>query len=118
MVTIRHSEISAATAGRLGKGFTAEQVSKTVTEYAKTVADLVKEKLPKSKDEHTLVETPLAAFQVNYKDSGIKKNADGTESKVGANYSVNVALPRFLLEGINAGIEIVKTIAEGAKKAA
>lgn len=118
MVTIRHTEISAATAGRLGKGFTADMVSKTVTEYAKTVTDLLKEKLPKSKDEHTLVETPLAAFQVNYKENGIKKNPDGTESKVGTNYTVKVGLPNFLLEGINAGIEVVKAIVDAKKAAA
>lgn len=118
MVTIKHTEISAATAGRLGKGFTAEMVSKTVTEYAKTVADLVKDKLPKNKEDKTLVETPLAAFQVNYKESGIKRNPDGTENKVGPNYTVNVALPRFLLEGINVGVEIIKTVSEAVKKAA
>lgn len=118
MVTIKHTEISAATAGKLGKGFTAEIVSKTVTEYAKTTMELLKDKLPKSKDEHTLVQTPLAAFQVNYKESGTKRNPDGTESKVGTNYTVKVGLPNFLLEGINAGIEVVKTLVEGAKKAA
>lgn len=118
MVTIRHAEISAATAGKLGKGFTAEMVSKTVTEYAKTVGELVKDKLPTSKDDHTLVETPLAAFKVNYRDSGVKKNADGTESKVGTNYTIQVGMPNFLLEGINAGIEIVKALVDGAKKAA
>lgn len=118
MVTIRHTEISAATAGKLGKGFTAEGVGKTVQEYAHTMVDLAKEKLPKSKDDHTLIETPLGAFKINYRESGVKKNPDGTETKVGVNYTVKVGLPNILLEGLNAAVEIVKTVADGIKKAA
>lgn len=118
MVTIRHTEISAAAAGVLGKGFTAESVGKTVQQYAKSMVDLAKDKLPTSKDEHTLIETPLGAFKINYKESGMKKNPDGTESKIGINYGVNVALPVFFLEAINAVVEIGKTVVDGIKKAA
>lgn len=117
MITIKHNEISAATANRLGKGFTADTVSKTVTEYAKAMSELLKNKMPKSKDDWTLVQTPIAGFKINYRDTGVKKNDDGSEQKVGTNYTVNVALPRFFLDGLNAGIEIIKTIVN-AKKAA
>lgn len=118
MVTITHSEISAATAGKLGKGYTGESVGKTVTEYSKTMVDLIKSKMPTSSKDPTLVETPLAAFKVNKKESGVKHNADGSESKVGANYTVQVALPNFLLEALNAGVEIIKTVLDSKKKAA
>lgn len=118
MTTIRHSDISAATAGKLGKGNTAESVGKTVTEYSKTMVDLIKAKLPTGVKDATLVETPLCSFKVNRKESGVKRNADGSEQKVGTNYTVQVALPNFLLEALNVGIEIVKTIVDGKKKAA
>ena len=48
----------------------------------------------------------------------MKKNPDGTESKIGVNYGVNVALPVFFLEAINAVVEIGKTVVDGIKKAA
>jgi hypothetical protein len=116
MLTIRHSEICAVTAGRLGKEYTAEKVDKTVTEYAKSVFDLISEKKPESSKEPTLVETPLIAMKINKRDSGVKRNPDGTETKIGTNYTVNIAPPNHLLEILNVGVEIVKTVMDEKKK--
>lgn len=117
MATITHAQISAATAGKIGKTVTAELVSNVVTEYANTVTALASEKLPTNGKEPTLIQTPFAALKVNRHESGIKKNADGSETKVGVNYTVNVAFPKAFLKGINvnAAAEIVSTILGGSK---
>lgn len=101
MITITHSEISSVTAGRLGKGTSAENVSKMVTEYGKTMVDLMKEKKPTSIKEPTLVETPLVGYKIEMKENGVKKNADGTETKIGKHWVVNTATPKAVINGIN-----------------
>lgn len=123
MITITHREISAATAGRLGKDYSAEQVGNVVSEYAKTTFDLMKEKGPNSSKEKTLVETPLCGYEVNYHENMTKTNPDGTKQNVGARRTVKVALPKALLEGINMdllklGAKIVKAVIDSKKEAA
>lgn len=123
MITITHREISSATAGRLGKDFSAETVGKVVTEYAKTTFDLMKEKGPNDPKEKTLVETPLVGYEMSYHESTTKKNPDGTEEKTGPRRKVKVALPKALLQGINAdllklGINIVKAVIDSKEKKA
>jgi len=123
MITITHREISASTAGRLGKDVTAESVGNIVTEYAKTAFDLMKEKGPNSSKEKTLVETPLCGYEVNYHENMTKTNPDGTKQNVGARRTVKVALPKTLLEGLNAdllklGAKIIKAVIDSKKEAA
>ena len=115
---ITHSEICASTAGKLGKDHTAESVGKTVQQYADSMLDLMKEKAPNNPSDELLVETPLVAYKTTYHQNSTKKNPDGTETKVGVNYTVKVGLPNILLEGLNAAVEIVKTVVDGVKKAA
>jgi hypothetical protein len=125
-VTITHSEISAATAGKLGSGHTADSVNKVVTEYSQQMFDLIMEKRPGTSKDITLVETPIAALKIKNKESGIVKNPDGTETKVGTNYTVSVALPNHFLKALNADVlegvakaaSAVKNIVKAAKKAA
>lgn len=126
MITIRHSEISSVAAGRLGKGYTAEGVAKTVTEYAQACFDLMREKGPNDVKEKTLVETPLAGFEISYHESRVKKNPDGTETKTGPRRTAKVALPNAMLQGINAdliesavklGAGIVKAVLDAKKSA-
>ena len=122
MVTnVLHSEIVANTASRLGSA--KEEVDKTVKEYAKTCFDLIKEKAPNKTGDLTLVETPLVGYKIKYHESGVKKNPDGTETKIGPNRSITVALPNALLKGINAdlvklAVNIVGAVVDSKKKAA
>lgn len=123
MITITHREISSVTAGRLGKDFTPEIVGNVVTEYAKTTFDLMKEKSPNNSKEETLVETPLCGYKINYRENVTKTNPDGTKQNVGARRTVNVSIPKVLLEGINAdllklGAKIVKAVFDSKKEAA
>ena len=104
MITISHSEISAVTAGRMGKGYTAETVAKTVSEYGKSMADLMKEKRPTNVKEPTLVETPLVGYKINFHENGVRKNPDGSETKIGQNYTVNAAVPKAVISGLNAEV--------------
>lgn len=122
MVTnVLHSEIVANAASRLGSA--KEEVDKTVKEYAKTCFDLIKEKAPNKTGDLTLVETPLVGYKIKYHESGVKKNPDGTETKIGPNRSITVALPNALLKGINAdlvklAVNIVGAVVDSKKKAA
>lgn len=122
MITITHKEISSSTAGRLGKDYTAESVGNVVTEYAKTCFDLMREKGPNDPKEKTLVETPLVGYEVSYHESCTRKNPDGTEEKIGPRRKVKTALPKALLQGINADLlKLVVNIAKAvvdSKKAA
>jgi hypothetical protein len=124
MVTnILHSEIVANTASRLGGNYTNESVDKALKEYAKTCFDLMKEKAPNKTGDLTLVETPLVGYKIKYHESGIKKNPDGTETKIGPNRTITTALPNALLKGINADlvklvVNVVGAIVDSKKKAA
>lgn len=113
---ISHSDICATTSPRI-KGSTPESVSTNVNEYASSMFNLIKDRLPTSSKDPLLVETPIIAYKINKKDSGVKKNADGTESKVGANYTANVAMPTTLLKILSEAAKIlIDSI--GNKKAA
>lgn len=122
MVTnVLHSEIVANTASRLGSA--KEEVDKTVKEYAKTCFDLIKEKAPNKTGDTTLVETPLVGYKVKFHESGVKKNPDGTETKIGPNRTITTAVPNALLKGINAdliklAVNIVGAVVDSKKKAA
>lgn len=124
MVTrISHAEISTSTASRMGKDYTAESVGNTVKEYANSLLDLMKEKAPNSTGDELLVETPLIGYAVKYHESGIKKNSDGTEEKIGPNRTMKTAIPNAFLEGINAdlikfAVNVGKAIIGAVKKAA
>lgn len=111
---IKHSEICNSAAMVLKT--TPENVDKVVNQYSASMTDLINQRKPTNKNDITLVETVFAAFKVKYNESGIKKNPDGTETKVGANYSVAVALPNTLLELINAGVKVVETVVTDSKK--
>lgn len=118
VTTITHAEISATTAGKLGGNATAESVSNTVKKYYETTFELMKEKGPKTSKDTLLVETPGAGYQVNYHESGVKKNPDGTEEKIGPNRKVKIAVPNALLKLINADlIKLVVDVAKAAKAA-
>lgn len=115
--TITHSEISAVTASKMGNGTTAETVDKTVTEYGKSVLELISEHLPKAKNDELLVETPLAGYRLRYHENGVKKNADGTETKVGTNYTFNSAVPNYLIKGVNSeALKIIENTVKGVGK--
>jgi hypothetical protein len=122
MITITHSEISATTAGRMGKGYTAEGVAKTVSEYANSMVQLMKEKRPTSTKESTLVENPICGFKIDKHDSGVVKNPDGTETKIGEHYTVQTAVPKAVINGINADLiggigKIIGAVAGALKQA-
>ena len=51
-----------------------------------------------------------------YIENGVVKNADGTETKIGANWTVNAAVPKALPMELNA--ETVGKIIGGVQKAA
>lgn len=122
MVTnILHSEIAANTASKLG--ISKEEVDKTVKGYASTCFDLIKEKAPNKTGDITLTETPLVGFKIKYHESGVKKNPDGTETKIGPNRTITTAVPNALLKGINAdliklAVNIVGAVVDSKKKAA
>lgn len=124
MVTsIPHSEIVANTTSKLGGNHTNESVDKVIKTYADEALNLLKEKAPNKTSDLTLMETPLAAFKVKYHESGVKKNPDGTETKIGPNRTMTVALPKAFLKGINAdlvklAVNIVGTVIESKKKVA
>ena len=124
MITnLTHSEICGVTSSRLGDKSTPESVSKTVQEYAKTCFDLMKEKGPSNEKDLLLVETPLAGYKVKYHQTGTKKNPDGTETKIGPNRTISVALPNALLKAINSDLlkvagQIVGAVVDAKKKAA
>lgn len=123
VTTITHSEISTAAAGRLGKDYSGASVGNVLTTYADTMLDLMKEKAPNSTGDKLLVETPLVGYCVDYHESGVKKNPDGTEEKIGPNRTVKMAVPNKFIEGINADLiklvaNIGKTIINTIKKAA
>ncbi len=124
MITnLTHSEISSVTASRLGDKATAESVSKTVKEYASTCFDLIKEKGPTNEKDKLLVETPMVGFAVKYHNQGVKKNPDGSETKIGPNRTISVALPNALLKVINSDLlkvagQIVGAVVDAKKKAA
>ena len=111
--TITHSEISAVTAARIKS--TPEAVAKTVTEYAKSAFDLSKEKKPTNAQDILLTETPLVAYRTKYKPTGVMKNPDGTEKSIGENWTVNAAVPKTFIHGLNEGvIDGVAKLASGA----
>ena len=119
--TITHSEISAVTAARIKS--TPDTVGKTVSEYAKSMIDLAKEKKPASANDITLIETPISAVRIKRSDSGVIKNPDGTEQKIGANYKVNMAPSKSLLHGLNADIidgaaKLLASVLTASKKVA
>ena len=123
VTTITHAEISTAAASRLGKDYTAESVGNVVNVYADTTLDLMKEKGPTSAGDKLLVETPLAAYNVGYHENGVRKNADGTEEKIGPNRTIKMGVPNRFIEGINAefikaAISIGKAVVNVIKKAA
>ena len=105
-----HSEISSVTASRLGDKSTPESVSKTVQEYAKTCFDLIKEKGPTNEKDTLLVETPLVGYKIKFHNQGIKKNPDGSETKIGPNRTVVTALPNALLKCINS--DLIKVVGQ------
>ena len=122
MITTTHKEITAATAGRLGKDYTGETVGNVVNEYAKTCFDLMKEKGPNDPKEKTLVETPLAGYEISYQENCTKKNPDGSEEKIGPRRKVKVALPKAMLQGINADLiklaaNVIKAVIDSKKVA-
>ena len=96
VTTITHAEISTSTASRLGKDYSAESVGNVVKEYSNTLVDLMKEKAPNSTGDKLLVETPLVGYCVNYHETGVRKNADGTEEKIGPNRTVKTAVPNSI----------------------
>jgi hypothetical protein len=123
VTTITHSEISTVTAAKLGKDYSAESVGNTVKEYASSLLDLMKEKGPTSTGDKLLVETPLVGYCVDYHESGVKRNADGTEEKIGANRTIKTAIPNKFIEGINAdliklAVNVGKAVIGAIKKAA
>lgn len=123
VTTITHAEISTSTASRLGKDYTAESVGNVVKEYSNTLVDLMKEKGPNSTGDKLLVETPLVGYCVNYHETGVRKNADGTEEKIGPNRTIKTAVPNSIIEGINADlikavVNIGKAVIGAIKKAA
>lgn len=114
--TLTHSEICSVAANRI-KGCTAEQMDNSLKTYTQAMMDLAKEKKPMStKDPALAIETPLVGYRINYHENGIVKNADGTETKIGANWTVNAAVPKALPMELNA--ETVGKIIGGVQKAA
>lgn len=123
VTTITHAEISTSTASRLGKDYTAEGVGNVVKEYSNSLLDLMKEKGPNSTGDKLLVETPLVGYCVDYHESGTRKNADGTEEKIGPNRTIKTAIPNAFIEGINADliklvVNVGKAVIGAIKKAA
>lgn len=123
MITnLTHSEICAVAASRIGGNTTAETISKHVQGYAKTCFELMNERGPTNEKDQLLVETPLTGYRVKYHATGTKKNPDGTETKIGPNRTISVALPNALLKLINTGLvkaagQIISAVSE-MKKAA
>lgn len=114
MITVTHAEISATTAGRM-KGTSAENVAKTVSEYAKSMVDLMNEKKPTNAKDITLVETPLVGYKIQMKENGVKKNPDGTETKIGQHYTFKAAVPKAVVNGLNS--EVINGLAKIASAA-
>ena len=93
--TLTHSEICSVAANRI-KGCTAEQMDNSLKTYTQAMIDLAKEKKPMSaKDPALAIETPLVGYRINFHENGVVKNADGTETKIGANCVIG---PNCLIE--------------------
>ena len=113
ITTISHQEIATTTAGRL-KTYDSSAVDKVVKEYAATLAELARDKRPENTKDVTLVETPLIGLKINCKENGIRKNSDGSETKMGKNWTINTAVPNKLLEILNTGV--VEEVTKSATK--
>ena len=113
ITTVSHQEIATTTAGRLGKNYDSTSVDKVVKEYTSVVAELARDKRPESVKDETLIETPLIGLRIKCKENGIRKNADGSETKLGKNWTINTAVPNKLLEILNTGVVEEATKAAG-----
>lgn len=104
---IEHSELCAATAKKLNVG--ADQVDKTVTEYASQMILLMKEKRPTNYKDRLTVKTPIVAAQVTLdKEEIVTEN--GKKYKVEEQYCVRYGMHAKLLQALNEGLEVAKTL--------
>lgn len=116
VIKITHKEISASAAAKLN--MKADEVGNIVKTYADSAKELMVEKAPKNVNDKTIVETPLVAWQMNYHENGVKKNADGTDTKYGPNVTLSPAAPKGLIAALNPIAKAVIGIVTDVKKAA